>query len=159
VKHAALYPISSTKAMFSVDMVGVGHGNGLELMGATDTDKRWLARVMAGAAAEMGYAHTVQPADPNPASDHACFAEVGVPAVDAMSLRFEDHLYYHTPRDTLSTISIDTLRSSLELMWAALVPLAMGWEQKYLGEDLRLVPGGDPSDVKRYRRQFGPAWP
>ncbi|MFA6033498.1 MAG: M20/M25/M40 family metallo-hydrolase [Myxococcota bacterium] len=134
-----LFASGRVKAAFSVDMVGAGNGSGLYLFGATDPDKSWLADVMAGAAKKDGLEYVVEAADPFDASDQVCFARAGVPAVLAFSLNESDHLYYHTPDDTIETMDMDTLKASLDLMWAALVPLAMGGEDEFKAPVTTLV--------------------
>jgi Zn-dependent M28 family amino/carboxypeptidase len=132
VRQQPLYPIANTKVMISVDMVGLGAGTGLDLYGATDEDKGWIARVMANSSAAMGMRHGVRPLKPMLASDHACFARQGqVPAVMALSTTMDDHPAYHTPRDTSASISRPAIQASLELLWAFLVPVAMGTESQY----------------------------
>jgi hypothetical protein len=136
VKQQPLYPIANTKVMISVDMVGLGTGTGLDLYGATDEDKGWIARVMANSSAAMGMSYEVKALKPMLASDHACFASdkgspTGIPAVMALSTAMSDHPAYHTPRDTAAAISQPAIKASLELMWAFLVPVAMGTESKY----------------------------
>ncbi len=132
VNQQPLYPIANTKVMISVDMVGLGAGGGLDLYGATDTDKGWIARVMANSSAAMGMGYGVKALDPMMGSDHACFATEGkIPAVMALSTAMGDHPAYHTPRDTAAAASQPAIKASLELLWAFLVPVAMGTESKY----------------------------
>jgi len=153
VNTSPLYPIANVKAMFSVDMVGVGNGTGLDLFGATDADKAWIATLMANAGTAKGLGYTVEPAAPYDASDHVCFSYAGVPAVLALSLAEADHLYYHTPQDTIDTISMDTLKASAELLWAALEPLALGVESDYLGQKSSLCPA-DPVTTRTFLRRL-----
>ena len=127
-----LFPIEKIKAAFSVDMVGLGNGTGLYLYGATETDKSWIADLMAGAAAKKGLEYFVEPAEQSYASDHACFAQAGAAGVMAQSLTWDDHWSYHTPGDTSDAISIDTLRASIELLWATIEPLAAGTEGSFI---------------------------
>jgi Zn-dependent M28 family amino/carboxypeptidase len=132
VQQQPLYPVANTRAMISVDMVGLGPGAGLDLYGATDADKGWIARVMANASAAMGMNYKVNSLDPMMASDHACFAKTkGVPAVMALSTAMSDHPAYHTPRDTAAAIGRPAIEASLDLLWAFLVPVAMGTEGDY----------------------------
>lgn len=135
-----LYPLASTKVMISVDMVGMGKGTGLELHGATEPDKSWIAKVMAGASAEMGMSYTVTPFDPLLASDHACFADAGIPAVIAESTAHGDHVTYHTPKDTAAAISTAALKSSLDLMWAFVIPMAQGTESRFQATEISAAP-------------------
>jgi hypothetical protein len=140
VKTNPLYPLASTKVMISVDMVGLGKGTGMDLYGTTDKDKSWIAKVMAGASAEMGMAYTVTPVDPLLASDHACFAQAGIPAVMAFSTAFADHNKYHTPKDTAAAISSAALKSSLDLLWAFTIPVAQGTESRFQTAGISLAP-------------------
>jgi Zn-dependent M28 family amino/carboxypeptidase len=142
VRQQPLYSIANTKVMISVDMVGLGAGGGLDLYGATDEDKGWIARVMSNSSAAMGMRHGVRSLEPMLASDHACFASnkgvpTGIPAVMALSTAMSDHPAYHTPRDTAAAISRPAIQASLELMWAFLLPVAMGTEGEY---DLPVAP-------------------
>ncbi|MFZ4480153.1 MAG: M20/M25/M40 family metallo-hydrolase [Rhodoferax sp.] len=140
VKTKPLYPLASTKVMISVDMVGLGKGTGLDLYGTTDKDKSWIANVMAGASAAMGMRYTVTSVDPLLASDHACFAEAGIPAVMAFSTAFADHNRYHTPKDTAAAISTAALKSSLDLMWAFIIPVAEGTESRFQTAGIGIEP-------------------
>ncbi|MDD5308591.1 MAG: M20/M25/M40 family metallo-hydrolase [Deltaproteobacteria bacterium] len=152
------YPIEDTVAMFSVDMVGMGDGEGLELYGATsatDPDASWLADIMAGAAATKGLPWQVELMAPIDASDHAPFAKVGVPAALAMSHSFEDgdHTTYHTVDDTIDDISLEVLQGSAELLWVALEPLALGTEDDYVSSAKALPPSPlRPSRLAVHRR-------
>jgi Zn-dependent M28 family amino/carboxypeptidase len=88
VKQQPLYPIANTKVMISVDMVGLGTGTGLDLYGATDEDKGWIARVMANSSAAMGMSYEVKALKPMLASDHACFAsDKGSPTTPPVTRR------------------------------------------------------------------------
>lgn len=141
VQQKPLYPLASTKVMISVDMVGIGKGAGLELYGATDRDTTWIAKVMAGASAAMGMGYTVTPMNPLPTSDHACFADAGIPAVMAVSPALADHDRYHTPKDTAVATSPAALKASLDLMWAFVIPVAEGTESRFATAAINLVPG------------------
>jgi hypothetical protein len=126
-----LYPIESTKVMISVDMVGMGKGTGLDLYGATDKDKSWISKVMAGSSATMGMSYTVTPAVPRLGSDHGCFVGAGFSAVAASSSAESDHGTYHTPKDAAAAINSAALKASLDLMWAFIVPVAEGTESRF----------------------------
>lgn len=139
VKTNPLYPLASTKVMISVDMVGLGKGTGLDLYGTTDKDKSWIAKVMAGSSAAMGMSYTVTSIDPLLASDHACFADAGIPAVMAFSTTFADHDKYHTPKDTTAAISTAALKSSLDLMWAFIIPVAEGTESRFQTAEISIA--------------------
>jgi len=124
-------PNADVVAMFSLDMVGAGDGSGVALYGATETANAWLADLMDAAAAEAGLAYVVERSMPLPLSDHAPYVGARVPAVMATTLG--PHSTYHTPADTIDGILADDLLAGAELMWAELVPLALGTESSYLG--------------------------
>lgn len=148
VNRNPLYPLASTKVMISVDMVGMGPGTGLEIYGATDPDKSWIARVMAGSSVAMGMSYTVTPVEPLLASDHAYFADEGVAAVMAASTSEADHDRYHTPKDTIAAINVAALRSSLDLMWAFIIPVAEGTESRYATAGPNLAPAGKVDEIR-----------
>lgn len=123
------HPIGKTRAMVSIDMVGAGNATGLDLYGADGKSFDWLTDVMNASAGAMALDLTAGTAPPLDASDHACFALAGVPAVMATSRG--THAYYHTEDDTPDTIRADDLLSSVRLIWALLVPLGLGQEGDY----------------------------
>ena len=49
----------------------------------------------------------------------------------ALSTALKNHPDYHTVRDAAAEISQPAIKASLELMWAFLVPVAMGTESQY----------------------------
>ena len=126
------YPIGDMVAMFSVDMVGAGDGSGVSIFGGLLQEHRWLGDLMASSATSKAIDGLVSPVEPfdYDASDHAWFEHAGVPAV-LISTRGE-HLYYHTPEDTIANILEQDLGTAAWLMWAVLEPLAMGTEDLYL---------------------------
>lgn len=124
-----LWPLAKTAAMFSVDMVGAGDGSGLVLYGAKDSSLAWLSDLMSAAAESKSLDAVVIPEDPVPNSDHACFAQAGVPAV--MALSAGPHASYHTPQDTIDTIVDADLETSARLLWATIEPLATGTEKQF----------------------------
>jgi Zn-dependent M28 family amino/carboxypeptidase len=140
VKNNPPFDPKSTKVMISVDMVGIGKGTGLDLYGATDPNKFWIARVMAGSSSAMGMGYAVTPVTPLLASDHACFVGAGIPAVVAFSTTFSDHDKYHTPKDTAATISTAALKASLDLMWAFIIPVAEGTESRFQATEIGIAP-------------------
>jgi aminopeptidase-like protein len=113
-------------------MVGIGSGTGLALYGTTTSANAWLQDVMVGSAAEMGLDLDVAAMAPSGASDHAPFAAVGVPAVMATTLG--SHPTYHSPEDTVETITVDDLGAAAALMYAGLLPLVEGTEEAYLAD-------------------------
>jgi Zn-dependent M28 family amino/carboxypeptidase len=126
------YPLDQIAAMFSLDMVGAGDGTGLILYGTTKSRLAWLADLMEGASAEAGLPYAVVRADALDLSDHVYFYYAGVPAVFGFTIG--DHDGYHTPADTIDHIRLEDLTASSAMMWATLVPLALGTEADYLGK-------------------------
>jgi hypothetical protein len=160
-----LFPLGSTIAAFSTDMVGAGDDTNLVLYGASEPDADsadpadafhfpWLSAVMAGSAAEMGFEWGVTPGLPTGSSDHYPFAQVGIPAVCAMSGALETHPYYHTPNDTIDTIGLSNLEMSASLMWAGLRPLVEGTEEEYLTSGKAMLQDVVPARIDRNSRLF-----
>jgi hypothetical protein len=130
--HYADNPIlalEDTIAAFSVDMVGSGDGTGVGLFGASLPENAWLAEVMAGSAAEMGLVWQAQIGEPYDLSDHICFTENDVPGVLVSTLGAHGNV--HTPQDTIEFILPGDLEAAVWMMWAGLLPLAMGDEGDY----------------------------
>jgi len=153
VQHPA-FPMSQTVAAYSIDMVGAGQGIGLGVYGATLPANAWLAQVMSGYAGELGLGFTVVPTTPLDASDHVCFFYAGVPAVLLSTLG--NHDYYHTPGDTIDTILMEDLEAAVWLSWAGIYPIAMGFEDLYLGSKTHIpAPAYDPAaeDPRRLRER------
>jgi aminopeptidase YwaD len=123
-------PISDTLAAFAIDMVGAGDATGLALFGGTLPENQWLVDVMRESARRKRIDYYIYPVFPLAASDHACFADAGVPAM--MAGTFGPHGTYHTPADTIDGILVDDLEVAATLMWAVLEPLAKGTEQNLL---------------------------
>jgi len=142
-----IYSIDSTVAMYSIDMVGAGQDTNLVLYGAVDDANAWLAQVMEGSAAEMGYTWAVTPGEVSEWSDHYPFAYAGVPAVCAMSGLLETHDYYHTPADTSDSIGLSHLEMSASMMYAGLKPLVEGTEEIYLTSGKAMLEGVAPAPV------------
>ena len=65
-------------------------------------------------------------------SDNVPFSYAGVPNLMVESLG--EHLYYHTPDDTIDTITEADLGAVASLMVAGLKPLVEGTEESYLSE-------------------------
>jgi hypothetical protein len=139
-----VYPLGSTIAAFSVDMVGAGSESTLVLYGATDDQNAWLAQVMQGSAPEMGYDWSVSEGAGLGASDDYPFSYVGIPAVCAMSGVLALHPYYHTPNDTPANILPGALEMSASMMWAGLKPIIEGTEELYLTSGKALLDGRAP---------------
>jgi len=127
------YPHEDTIAVVSVDMVGAGDGQGLNLYGALYEEYTWLAQLMDLAAAEQGLPYDTLANMPVLASDHVCFITQGPTAVMAQTTG--SHPAYHTPDDDIDHVSADNLEAAARLMWAALVPLAMAAEDPYLEQE------------------------
>ena len=109
----------------------LGDGTGVLLFGGDDPPNRWLTDLMLGAAAAEGLEHVIEIVPQKLATDHAPFAEAGIPVQWGFS-RPDPHPGYHTPADDIDNIRIDSLTAVTELFWAALRPLAMGDEDQYL---------------------------
>jgi len=124
------FPVADTLAAFSIDMVGAGDATGLALFGGTLPENEWLVDVMRESARRKHIDYYIYPVFPLAASDHACFADAGVPAM--MAGTFGPHGTYHTPADTIDGILVDDLEVAAALMWAVLEPLARGTEQNLL---------------------------
>jgi hypothetical protein len=84
---------------------------------------------MEGASAAAGYSYSTVAGEVTTSSDHACFAQSGVPAVAAMTLG--NHPYYHTPADTPENNSVEDVASAAYLLWPTLQALALGEEDLY----------------------------
>jgi hypothetical protein len=143
----SIYPVDSTVAAFSVDMVGAGEDTNLVLYGAVDDANAWLAQVMAGSAADMGFDWGVIPGEVMYASDHAPFAMWGIPAVCAMSGALETHPYYHTPDDTAANSGPSYVGMSASMMYAGLKPLVEGTEGIYLTSDEAMLRDVAPARI------------
>ncbi len=137
-------PTASIIAAYSVDMVGSGNGTGVMVSGGAVPANSWLVDVMSGSAEEQGYDYLVSAGAVTQNSDHACFAQAGVPAVMVATLG--EHGYYHTPSDTIDKILVDDLAAAVYLMWALLEPVALGTEDLYTGAKSPAMPF-DPRDA------------
>ncbi len=137
-------PTANMIAAYSVDMVGSGNGTGVMVSGGIVSENSWLVDVMSGSAEDKGYDYLVNAGAATQNSDHACFAQAGVPAVMVATLG--EHGYYHTPQDTIDKILVDDLAAAAYLMWALLEPVAMGMEDLYTG-DKSTAMSFDPRDV------------
>jgi Zn-dependent M28 family amino/carboxypeptidase len=143
----SIYPIDSTVAAYSVDMVGAGEDTNLVLYGAVDDANAWLGQVMAGSAADMGFEWDVTPGEVMYASDHAPFAMWGIPAVCAMSGALETHPYYHTPADTVANSGASYVGMSASMMYAGLKPLVEGTEEVYLTSGKAMLRDATPARI------------
>ncbi len=76
-----------------------------------------LADLAAAVAGELGYDIPRGSFPRNASSDHASFAEAGVPAITVHSGGAE---YLHTPRDTIDTVSVEALAVLLDVSIALL---------------------------------------
>jgi hypothetical protein len=134
-------------------MVGAGNGSGLVLYGATDGALGWLADLVENASAAAGLAYDVLRADPWDVSDHACYYYAGAPALFATTIG--EHAGYHTPADGIDHIRVDDLAAAAGMMWATLVPLALGTEADFAakrGGPAAAAPLGPVPDLDRERR-------
>lgn len=82
-----------------------------------------LADLGAAVAAELGYGIPRGSFPPNASSDHASFAEAGVPAITVHSGGAE---FIHTPQDTIETVFVQDLAIFLEVSIALLERLVEG---------------------------------
>jgi Zn-dependent M28 family amino/carboxypeptidase len=146
------YPLERTVAAYAIDMVGAGSGVGLYLAGATLPQAAFLAETMEASAAAMGLPYAVVAGEPLDASDHVCFVRGGVPGVAAASIGA--HPYYHSPEDSIDHIALDDLESSAMLMWAGLLPLALGTESDLTGTGLPRPRSGPRASPPR----IAPPW-
>jgi len=164
VQHP-VFPLESTIAVFSADMVGTGQDTNLVLYGAIDPEWAgnpypdqsfpWLAELMAGSAADMGFDWDVTPGEAVPYSDHWPFADPGsygasadpIPAVCAMSGVLESHLYYHTVLDTIDHVGPTYLEMSASMLFAGLTPLVEGTEEEYLTSGKAMLEGTAPARI------------
>jgi Zn-dependent M28 family amino/carboxypeptidase len=121
--------LGDTVAAFSVDMVGSGDATGVGVYGATLPENAWLAEVIQGSAAEMGLTWQAQMGEPYELSDHICFTENAVPGVMVSTLG--PHGAVNTPQDTITFILPGDLEAAVWMMWAGLLPVAMGEEGDY----------------------------
>jgi Zn-dependent M28 family amino/carboxypeptidase len=128
VYHPTL-PVDRTIAMFSIDMVGAGSGQGVQLFGGNSVENNWLVDLLDARVEELGWGYRVVSREPLDASDHVCFFYEGVPAVLVETLG--DHAFYHTPDDLPENTSPDNLAAAAYVMWAGLRPLAEGTETQY----------------------------
>jgi hypothetical protein len=117
------YPLASTVAAFSIDMVGAGVP-GLELWGAVE--RPWMAAAAAAGAAalDLPWRPIAQPE--LTASDHACFLGAGVPGFLASTPTILEHPHYHTVGDVASTVPAANLEAAARTFWASVRGLAAG---------------------------------
>jgi hypothetical protein len=133
VQNAPVLPLDRTVAMLSVDMVGAGDGSGIDLYGGNLAEHDWLVRTLQGSASLFALPWAVTPLDPLDASDHVCFAQAGIPAL-LVTTSGDPALYhtaYHTPGDSIATISLGDLEAAASLLRVGLEALALGLEAQY----------------------------
>lgn len=135
-------PIDSTVAAFAVEMVGAGDGSGLALTGTSEPDLAFLAATMRAGAAAAGLDAVIASPAQSEASDHACFARRGVAATCAYGLG--PHPLVHTPDDDLDAVAAESLGLAARLLWAGLLPLAMGTEAAGADTKRRSAPAPAP---------------
>jgi Zn-dependent M28 family amino/carboxypeptidase len=98
---------------------------------------------MVGSAAEMELEYSAYAQDPVYASDHAPFAQSGIPAVMAASIGNDPN--YHTPLDDIDNITPEALTASWWMCWAGMLPLALGTEDDYLTKFIPEMAPFDPT--------------
>jgi hypothetical protein len=113
------YPLIDTVAVLNMDMVGVGNRTGLNVEGGLE-----LPDLFDQIAANAGEVLVVaQDVAAGQRSDHWPFFNAGVPAVKFDTLG--DHLYYHTPADTIDTIDPYELELTGRVVGATAFELVM----------------------------------
>ena len=121
------YPLEDTILAFSVDMVGLGDGLGVDVYGGTSY--RSLVTAMQRSVADAGQSWAVVANLPLDASDHAVFVLEGIPGVLISSTG--DHATYHTPADGAWGINLASLEATLGVMWPTLQTYGYGMEAQY----------------------------
>jgi hypothetical protein len=151
------YPLADTVAAFSIDMVGDG-APGLLVYGGTDFPG--IPATMQAGADALGLpdAWPIYDIGPNYGSDHAPFAEKGIPAVLFLTPQFEEHEAYHTPADTPGVVSRETLDAAAKLVWAAVRQYALAEEEPAVGASAIAPAAARPAgEAARVPACFGPA--
>lgn len=155
---APAYPLAGTVAAFSIDMVGDG-SPGMLVYGGTEFPGI-PATMQAGAdALALPDAWPIHAIGASGGSDHAPFAEMGVPAVLFLTPQFEDHAAYHTPADTAGVVSRETLDAAAKLVWATVREYALGTEQPRsvaIGTSTARATQGAAAEPSRALACFGP---
>ena len=150
------YPLASTVAAFSADMVGAGESTNIVMYGAADgidyygnplEGFPWMADLMQASAEEMGFDWPVVDGEQISASDHWPFAAMGVPGVCIMTGPLESHPYYHTYMDDIDGIGVDHLRTAASMLYAGVKPLVEGTEAEYLDSGKSSPEDGAPLQV------------
>jgi len=126
------FPLASTVAAFSVDMVGQGSESGLELYGTDADPNPSVGAVMERAAASAGLPYGVRRLGSLPRSDHTCFSYLGVPA--ALAITPPPHLGYHTPDDLPPRITARNLEVAGKLLHVTIRAYAMNREAALAAE-------------------------
>ena len=121
------YPVADLAAMVSVDMVGAGDASGLVIHGGSSGPGRGIYSLMRSEAASAGLDLDITPEEPSGRSDHACFADNGVPAVLATTAG--PHPDYHQQSDEIDGIDPDDLGAAASLLWAWLQAAADGADE------------------------------
>ena len=121
------HPIEDTVAVINLDMVGGGDELGLIDFGGTDSGSEELYALLA---TQQDDDFPVTPLSASPNSDHAWFQYAGVPV--AFLFTTGAHAPYHTPEDTIDTISGFELEQTARISWDTLRILAMGEEDAVL---------------------------
>lgn len=104
------------KAVICVDMIG---DRDLDIMIPANGDAT-LAKIAMHAARKAGHAGKVSPSDVIVTDDHVPFMEAGYKAVDLIDFNFGSapglNDYWHTPSDTIDKISVESLKTSGEIV-------------------------------------------
>ncbi|HEY3357138.1 MAG TPA: M20/M25/M40 family metallo-hydrolase [Polyangia bacterium] len=118
-------PLAETAVMFSVDMVGAGDGSGLHLHPSyVSPPIDWVLAVLQNAAVADGLPYQVTQEPFIDASDHACFAFAGIPAMLVNTPGA--HAGYHSPADRADHVTPEDLGAAARVLWTGLAPLARG---------------------------------
>jgi acetylornithine deacetylase/succinyl-diaminopimelate desuccinylase-like protein len=120
------YPLARTRAVFSVDMVGVGDGGGLAVFGGILPENEWLVSLMKRVDADWCFADVVDAQGPIHESDQTVFSQMGMSAILVSSTG--EHPAYHSPADNIDAITLPSLEASTRVLWLTLAALARGEE-------------------------------
>lgn len=138
VEHDPLFALGDTVAAITVDMVGQGNERGLDLFGSSAQPAPEIIAVARGAARAAGIELAIGAPGATDRSDHVCFAEQGVPSVQAMTPG--PHRGYHMPTDKVDLIGTENLRAALEIVFVTAQAYARGQEAAWgLDDNQRTV--------------------
>ncbi len=119
------YPIEDTVATINLDTVGDG-APGLILPGAGQEGNLWMYEFLMDAFLDSGLDGSIMLMEEYLFSDHACFAEEGVPYAFLYSTG--DHCCVHTAEDTAENMDPEVLGFTARMTWSLTEALATGTE-------------------------------